>query len=191
DHFLSSPLNNMFLILKGDSGGPMVSNQDNRWIQAGIVSFGKQCALPNFPGVYSRVSQYQAWINSQITTNPPGFVTYTSTGNDRDLSVSCPGVPPVISLNVSEYIVVLGRLKQNGANPFEVFFNVVNITLSNLTGSNIALLQLSTKPILNNYIQPVCLGNGRTFSVGSTCWATGWSLGNGGESNRPRLTQQC
>ncbi|MEQ2227307.1 hypothetical protein ILYODFUR_036363, partial [Ilyodon furcidens] len=272
---------------QGDSGGPMVSNLNNRWIQAGIVSFGKQCALPNFPGVYSRVSQYQAWINSQITTNPPGFVTYTSTGNDRDLSVSCPGVPPIMSattsttttitsitkpttnlsstsapsrttttsttttilpqntaprpvvcghaplntrivggglsvtvgewpwmasllqkgkhvcggtlvsedavltnancfsgsLNVSEYIVVLGRLKQNGANPFEVFFNVVNITLSNLTGSNIALLQLSTKPILNNYIQPVCLGNGRTFSVGSTCWATGWSFGNGGEQD--------
>ncbi|MEQ2275752.1 hypothetical protein XENORESO_008163, partial [Xenotaenia resolanae] len=202
------------------------------------------------------LSQYQAWINSQITTNPPGFVTYTSTGNDRDLSVSCPGSfidccfiilsPAVVcghaplntrivggglsvtvgewpwmasllqkgkhvcggtlvsedavltnancfsgSLNMSEYIVVLGRFKQNGANPFEVFFNVVNITLSNLTGSNIALLQLSTKPILNNYIQPVCLGNGRTFSVGSTCWATGWSFGNGGESNRPRLTQQC
>uniref|UniRef100_A0A3Q2Q234 Peptidase S1 domain-containing protein n=1 Tax=Fundulus heteroclitus TaxID=8078 RepID=A0A3Q2Q234_FUNHE len=71
---------------QGDSGGPMVSKQNSRWIQSGIVSFGKDCALPNFPGVYSRVSQYQAWINSQITSNPPGFITYTSTGSDSDLS---------------------------------------------------------------------------------------------------------
>ncbi|XP_036003890.1 prostasin, partial [Fundulus heteroclitus] len=81
---------------QGDSGGPMVSKQNSRWIQSGIVSFGKDCALPNFPGVYSRVSQYQAWINSQITSNPPGFITYTSTGSDSDLSVSCSGLPPII-----------------------------------------------------------------------------------------------
>uniref|UniRef100_A0A3B4FHP3 Peptidase S1 domain-containing protein n=1 Tax=Pundamilia nyererei TaxID=303518 RepID=A0A3B4FHP3_9CICH len=45
-----------------DSGGPTVSKQNGRWIQAGIVSFGEGCAEPNFPGVYTRVSQYQTWI---------------------------------------------------------------------------------------------------------------------------------
>uniref|UniRef100_A0A8C8DIF5 Peptidase S1 domain-containing protein n=1 Tax=Oryzias sinensis TaxID=183150 RepID=A0A8C8DIF5_9TELE len=80
---------------QGDSGGPLVIKQNNRWIQAGVVSFGKDCALPNYPGVYTRVSQYQTWINTQITTNQPGFITFTSTGTDSDLSVSCPGVPPI------------------------------------------------------------------------------------------------
>uniref|UniRef100_A0A3Q3GF38 chymotrypsin n=1 Tax=Labrus bergylta TaxID=56723 RepID=A0A3Q3GF38_9LABR len=81
----------------------------------------------------------------------------------------------------SEWTVVLGRLKQNGSNPFEVTLNVTNITLSNLSGSNVAVLQLSTKPTLSVYIQPICLDNGQTFSEGSTCWAAGWSSGRGGE----------
>ncbi|KAM6904664.1 serine protease 27-like [Xenentodon cancila] len=81
----------------------------------------------------------------------------------------------------SEWTVVLGRLKQNGSNPFEVSLNVTNITLSNMTGSNIALLHLSTRPSLSDYIQPICLDNGRTFPVGSVCWTAGWSSGRGGE----------
>uniref|UniRef100_A0A3B3UYY4 chymotrypsin n=1 Tax=Poecilia latipinna TaxID=48699 RepID=A0A3B3UYY4_9TELE len=82
---------------QGDSGGPMVSKQAGRWIQSGIVSFGIGCANPNYPGVYARVSQYESWIKTQITTNQPGFITYTSTGTNSDLSVSCSGVPPILS----------------------------------------------------------------------------------------------
>ncbi|XP_034150908.1 tryptase isoform X2 [Esox lucius] len=74
---------------QGDSGGPMVSKQGQVWIQAGVVSFGQGCAQADFPGVYARVSQYQDWINSQISTNPPGFVTFSSSGTDSDLNVTC------------------------------------------------------------------------------------------------------
>ncbi|KAK3520228.1 hypothetical protein QTP70_019507 [Hemibagrus guttatus] len=63
---------------QGDSGGPLVVKDNGVWIQAGIVSFGNGCALPNFPGVYTRVSQYQDWINSRISSNKPGFVTSNS-----------------------------------------------------------------------------------------------------------------
>uniref|UniRef100_A0AAR2IJM9 Peptidase S1 domain-containing protein n=1 Tax=Pygocentrus nattereri TaxID=42514 RepID=A0AAR2IJM9_PYGNA len=71
---------------QGDSGGPLVSKQSGVWVQAGIVSFGIGCAQPNYPGLYTRVSQYQDWINQQITSNQPGFVTFTSTGTDGDLN---------------------------------------------------------------------------------------------------------
>ncbi|XP_076154840.1 tryptase-like, partial [Alosa pseudoharengus] len=60
---------------QGDSGGPMVVKQDSVWVQAGIVSFGIGCAEAEFPGVYARVSQFESWINSTITTDRPGYVT--------------------------------------------------------------------------------------------------------------------
>ncbi|PWA16696.1 hypothetical protein CCH79_00017458 [Gambusia affinis] len=74
---------------QGDSGGPMVSKQDSRWIQSGVVSFGRGCARPNLPGVYTRVSRYQSWINSVIRDDKPGFVQFTSSGEDPDSSFSC------------------------------------------------------------------------------------------------------
>ncbi|XP_023648125.1 transmembrane protease serine 9-like isoform X1 [Paramormyrops kingsleyae] len=80
---------------QGDSGGPLVVKQGSAWIQAGIVSFGNECALPKYPGVYTRVSRYQAWINSIITTNQPGFVTFTSSGTNSDNSTSCSSSPSI------------------------------------------------------------------------------------------------
>uniref|UniRef100_A0A8C5BTL7 Peptidase S1 domain-containing protein n=1 Tax=Gadus morhua TaxID=8049 RepID=A0A8C5BTL7_GADMO len=65
---------------QGDSGGPLVVKQGPQWVQSGVVSFGQGCALPKFPGVYARVSEYQAWINGIITTNQPGFVDFRSGG---------------------------------------------------------------------------------------------------------------
>lgn len=80
----------------------------------------------------------------------------------------------------SDWTVVLGRLSQNGANAFEVRLNVTNITLSNVTSTNVAVLLLQSRPTLNNYIQPICMDNGVTFALNSTCWVAGWSAGRGG-----------
>uniref|UniRef100_A0A3B3T9D2 Zgc:100868 n=1 Tax=Paramormyrops kingsleyae TaxID=1676925 RepID=A0A3B3T9D2_9TELE len=80
---------------QGDSGGPLVVKQGSVWIQAGIVSFGYKCAEPNYPGVYTRVSPYQTWINSIIITKQTGFVTYTSSGKNSDSSTSCSSSPSI------------------------------------------------------------------------------------------------
>ncbi|KAK2916545.1 hypothetical protein Q8A67_000919 [Cirrhinus molitorella] len=78
---------------QGDSGGPMVIKQGSTWIQAGVVSFGRGCADPNYPGVYSRVSKYQNWITQHVGMNNAGFVPFTSTAPVLD--ETCPTPPPV------------------------------------------------------------------------------------------------
>ncbi|XP_050574672.1 venom protease-like isoform X2 [Bombus affinis] len=42
----------------GDSGGPLTIPRRFTYYQIGIVSFGYNCALPTYPGVYTRVTPY-------------------------------------------------------------------------------------------------------------------------------------
>ena len=51
---------------KGDSGGPLIIKGENGTsdIQVGVVSWGGQCADPDFPGVKARVSVYADFIQS-------------------------------------------------------------------------------------------------------------------------------
>jgi len=53
---------------QGDSGGPMVvyNLKEKRWILAGVVSWGKGCALAGFPGIYAKVSYFVPWIEKTI-----------------------------------------------------------------------------------------------------------------------------
>lgn len=72
---------------QGDSGGPFVCNK----VLYGIVSFGKGCGLPFFPGVYTKVSYFKDWILSEskklsgtdIATDVP-----TDVNNDSSMVIN-------------------------------------------------------------------------------------------------------
>ncbi|XP_070849286.1 trypsin-like [Chaetodon trifascialis] len=95
---------------QGDSGGPMVTKEGFAWVQIGVVSWGEGCALPDFPGVYARVSQYQEWISNITGSMQPGFVSIISSGEDSDANYTClprtttttttrptPTTPPIVT----------------------------------------------------------------------------------------------
>lgn len=59
---------------QGDSGGPLVCSKSGDGVTPGqnydligVVSWGKSCALPKYPGVYARVSTVLAWIENNIS----------------------------------------------------------------------------------------------------------------------------
>ncbi|XP_048824500.1 transmembrane protease serine 5 [Lagopus muta] len=48
--------------VQGDSGGALVCQDELAWRLVGIVSWGRDCAEPNRPGVYTNVPQLLPWI---------------------------------------------------------------------------------------------------------------------------------
>ncbi|CAF1014548.1 unnamed protein product [Didymodactylos carnosus] len=51
----------------GDSGSPLMIVENNRYVAAGLVSYGnKQCDSSESPGIYTRISFYSQWINQTI-----------------------------------------------------------------------------------------------------------------------------
>lgn len=60
---------NLFYVLKGFSGGPIMANhiylRDMATVY-GISSFGRPCDLVNSPAVYTKVFPYVKWIESIV-----------------------------------------------------------------------------------------------------------------------------
>ncbi|KAM9095877.1 serine protease 38-like isoform 1-T1 [Sarcophilus harrisii] len=51
---------------QGDSGGPLVCKFNDTWIQIGVVTWGKGCSIPLYPGVFARVPYFSTWISNSI-----------------------------------------------------------------------------------------------------------------------------
>lgn len=52
----------------GDSGGPLIVQQDGRWMLAGITSAGFGCAVDHQPGIYHKVADTAGWIAAHINS---------------------------------------------------------------------------------------------------------------------------
>lgn len=53
---------------KGDSGGPHATKFQGTWYLTGVVSWGVGCAARGHVGVYTRVSQYIAWLHTVMSS---------------------------------------------------------------------------------------------------------------------------
>jgi hypothetical protein len=51
---------------QGDSGGPLMMFSDKQWYLVGITSYGIDCALADYMGVYTRVSSYEKYISCYL-----------------------------------------------------------------------------------------------------------------------------
>jgi len=75
---------------QGDSGGPLMAFVDDRWVLAGITSSGNGCAQAGYPGVYTRVSAFISFIDSNINslvTETTKISVPTSTTKTTKISV--------------------------------------------------------------------------------------------------------
>ncbi len=75
---------------QGDSGGPLrvlagaetPDPTDDRWLLAGLVSWGYVCGDPRRPGLYSRVSTYASWVG-QLGANEAAWARASDTKAPR------------------------------------------------------------------------------------------------------------
>merc|ERR1719228_1025199 len=76
---------------QGDSGGPLVTQDatSGNYIQTGVVSWGIGCALPQYPGVYARVSKVLNWIKMKMSIG--GGETCPTTGPIGPTTAKPPG----------------------------------------------------------------------------------------------------
>ncbi|MDE1461952.1 trypsin-like serine protease [Spartinivicinus poritis] len=74
---------------QGDSGGPLFIKWYDKVYQIGIVSWGKGCARPGYPGVYTKAANYYEWVKKYVplgNSQPPG--------DDNPPQPPVPPVPP-------------------------------------------------------------------------------------------------
>uniref|UniRef100_A0A8C5FFD9 Chymotrypsin-like protease CTRL-1 n=1 Tax=Gadus morhua TaxID=8049 RepID=A0A8C5FFD9_GADMO len=103
-------------ICQGDSGSPLICQQNSAWIQAGVVSFGDICAK-GIPDVYTRVSAHQTWIRDQVAAgggpaevSQIGFSTFVSGGGATGSSSSSSSTAGLRHVTLSSLLLMMALL---------------------------------------------------------------------------------
>ncbi len=116
---------------QGDSGSPLLvpSNNAAGWTQVGITSAGVGYARPNFPGVYTRVSEFtEPFITPHLCPlTPPATpkLSFTTQGNSVTLLWTTDPNTQGYSLQYTDW-------------PFSDWVDWVSIDVGNISGGTVA-----------------------------------------------------
>ncbi|HIE01488.1 MAG TPA: serine protease [Thiotrichaceae bacterium] len=103
----------------GDSGGPLVVETNTGWQQVGIMSWGEGCAMPDYYGVYTRVSFYQDFMTDEIC-------------EPQDTPAS-----PQLSVHIQGYYATVSWSKVNTAEGYQFYYAPYSADFSSVTFDNI------------------------------------------------------
>lgn len=101
----------------GDSGGPLAIETSGSWLLAGITSWGlNQCGTPNYPGVYTRVTQFLSWLQPYVSSpqSRPSNLSVTSAHKSLQIAFTPPD-PGAAPITRYEYSVNGGSWKRTSA----------------------------------------------------------------------------
>ena len=89
---------------QGDSGGPLVIKHKGQWTQAGVVSWGDGCALPDKYGIYARVSSFTDWISKAKKGEITGAPTPAPTPTPSPTPGPTPDPKPTNAVLISQNV---------------------------------------------------------------------------------------
>ena len=115
----------------GDSGGPMVIETEQGWQQIGIVSWGEGCALPNYYGVYTRVSLFQEYITQTICNTADQLL------------------PPALTVKVTEQQVIASWTTLNNAEGYQFYYAPYSSPVTEVTFNNILSFDIGKQTSLS------------------------------------------
>nr|CAD7424305.1 unnamed protein product [Timema monikensis] len=180
-------------VCQGDSGGPLILDG----ILVGVTSWGKGCAYPGFPAVFTKVSAFGRWVASVTEGEVPEIVvspTKISLINLRRPNFFC----QFFSCNNGGHVDNPRRCRRHGRRiPIEEYLvipGLLNITYGNTSPNysvaeifiheyfyaaelynDIAVLKLNKSIQYDQDIQPISLRHDRV-KTGTECTVTGWGL---------------
>ncbi|XP_053667771.1 transmembrane protease serine 9-like [Anopheles marshallii] len=149
---------------QGDSGGPMHKMGLFGSMEViGVVSWGRGCARPNLPGIYTRIVNYLPWIHEKLADE-----------------CICPPKDIARRLKRNKIRVILGDYDQFVASETPAIMRAVTAIIrhrsfdQNSYNHDIALLKLRKPVEFTKTIRPVCLPKERSEPAGQLGTVVGW-----------------